>query len=159
MVELIRDLYNYQEWADAEYWKAMEASPAAAQDEQILKTLNHLHQVQYGFLMICRGDQIDMNTPRKPLPLDELKQFARRYHSEVKQYLDGLPEDRLKAAVNVPWFKELRANVLEATTQALLHTQGHRAQNATRLRELGGSSPIVDYIVWCYKGQPAGEWS
>jgi uncharacterized damage-inducible protein DinB len=29
MMELIRDLYNYQEWADAELWKAIEATPAA----------------------------------------------------------------------------------------------------------------------------------
>ena len=158
MIELLRDLYNYQEWADAESWKAIEATPAAVQDEQIFKTLNHLHQVQFGFLMICRGDPIDMNTAREPLPLDKLKQLARRYHSEVNQYLESLSEDRLKAPVTVPWFKELKTNVLEASTQALLHSQGHRAQNATRLRELGGSSPIVDYIVWCYKGRPAAQW-
>jgi uncharacterized damage-inducible protein DinB len=158
MMDLIRDLYNYQEWADAESWKAIEATPAATQDEQITKTLNHLHQVQMGFLMICRGDPIDMNTARKPLPLDELKQLARRYHSEVKEYLGTLSEDRLKEPVSVPWFAELKANALEATTQALLHTQGHRAQNATRLRELGGASPITDYIVWCYKGRPSAEW-
>jgi uncharacterized damage-inducible protein DinB len=32
--------------------------------------------------------------------------------------------------------------------QAVLHSQHHRGQIATRLRDLGGCPPTVDYIVW-----------
>ena len=38
--------------------------------------------------------------------------------------------------------------------QCVMHSQYHRGQNATRLRELGGSPPITDYILWLYKSKP-----
>ena len=39
-----------------------------------------------------------------------------------------------------------------------MHSQHHRAQNATRLRELGGKPPTTDLIVWYWKGRPAPHW-
>src|SRR5574339_581065 len=33
-----------------------------------------------------------------------------------------------------------------------------RAQNATRLRELGGAPPLTDLIVWWWKGRPEPAW-
>jgi len=42
--------------------------------------------------------------------------------------------------------------------QVVLHSEHHRAQNATRLRELGGAPPPTDYIVWILDGRPAPVW-
>ena len=42
----------------------------------------------------------------------------------------------------------LTITVGEALTQCAMHSQWHRGQNATRLRELGGHPPMVDLIVW-----------
>jgi uncharacterized damage-inducible protein DinB len=39
-----------------------------------------------------------------------------------------------------------------------MHSHYHRGQNATRLRELGGTPPNTDLIVWYWKGQPESEW-
>lgn len=41
---------------------------------------------------------------------------------------------------------------------AVMHSQGHRGQNATRLRELGGKMPMTDYIVWILEGRPSPVW-
>jgi uncharacterized damage-inducible protein DinB len=40
-----------------------------------------------------------------------------------------------------------------------MHSQHHRGQNATRLRELGGEPPMTDLIVWYWKGRPGPRWS
>ncbi len=37
-----------------------------------------------------------------------------------------------------------------------MHSQGHRAQNALRLRALGGAAPLTDYIL---NGRPAFVWT
>jgi uncharacterized damage-inducible protein DinB len=39
-----------------------------------------------------------------------------------------------------------------------MHSHYHRGQNATRLRELGGTPPTTDYIVWLWKGRPQPAW-
>jgi uncharacterized damage-inducible protein DinB len=33
-----------------------------------------------------------------------------------------------------------------------------RAQVNTRLRELGATPPLVDFIAWAWFGKPAAEW-
>ena len=48
--------------------------------------------------------------------------------------------------------------VEQALLQAAMHSQYHRAQNATRLRELGAEPPLTDLIVWYWKRKPAAHW-
>jgi uncharacterized damage-inducible protein DinB len=39
-----------------------------------------------------------------------------------------------------------------------MHSHGHRAQCATRLRLLGGTPPAMDFILWL-KDRPVPDWS
>jgi uncharacterized damage-inducible protein DinB len=48
--------------------------------------------------------------------------------------------------------------VAEALTQVAMHTQHHRGQSMTRLRNLGGKPRNVDYIIWAWKQRPEGRW-
>ena len=41
--------------------------------------------------------------------------------------------------------------------QVAMHSLGHRAQCATRLRALGGNPPNTDFILWL-KERPAADW-
>ena len=52
----------------------------------------------------------------------------------------------------------LEITVEEALVQAVMHSQHHRGQNATRLRELGGEPPTTDFIVWLWQGRPEPAW-
>ena len=52
MDQLLRDLYGHQAWADAEHWRAIEAHPAARDDQAIRRRLYHLHSVQRGFMWV-----------------------------------------------------------------------------------------------------------
>jgi uncharacterized damage-inducible protein DinB len=38
--------------------------------------------------------------------------------------------------------------------QALMHSQHHRGQNASRMRELGVKPPMTDYVIWYAVGTP-----
>ena len=42
-------------------------------------------------------------------------------------------------------------------TQIVMHSQNHRGQCLTRLRENGAQPPTLDYILWA-KDRPAPAW-
>ena len=75
-------------------------------------------------------------------------------HARVDQFLSSVTDSRLSESVTFSWFKDppLTITVTEALTQCAMHSQWHRGQNATRLRELGGEPPAVDLTVWYWKG-------
>ncbi len=50
-----------------------------------------------------------------------------------------------------------KINKARALLQMTAHSNYHRAQNATRLRELGSKPPLTDLIFWYWKGQPEAE--
>lgn len=61
--------------------------------------------------------------------------------------IDGIADERLGERVQMPWFQKdppFSITVAEALMQAMMHSQWHRGQNATRLRELGGEPPTVE---------------
>jgi uncharacterized damage-inducible protein DinB len=162
MNPILRDLYGHQVWADAEHWRAIEAHPPAAADKAIRDRLHHIHLVQRAFRWIV-GDRQSTFTITKPedfATAADLKAYAREYHDEIVDFLRGLSDARLASDVNIEWFKDppLRLTVTEALTQCAMHSHYHRGQNATRLRELGGTPPTTDYIVWLWKGRPKPAW-
>ena len=163
MNPLLRDLYEHQSWADAEHWRSIEAHPSAAADEAIRKRLHHLHIVQHAFRWIVgdRRTPFTMTTPEGFAALSDLKTYAREYHDEITRFLTSLPASRFDEPIQVPWFEDppLTITVAEALTQAAMHSQWHRGQNAVRLRELGVEPPPVDLIVWYWKGRPAAAWT
>jgi uncharacterized damage-inducible protein DinB len=89
----------------------------------------------------------------------DLKAFARKYHREIAELLNGIDEKREAELVEVPWFKALKISRRQALTQYAMHSHYHRGQNATRLRELGGVPPATDFIMWLSQGQPPARWS
>ena len=47
--------------------------------------------------------------------------------------------------------------VAEGLTQIFMHSQNHRGQCLTRLRENGAKPPTLDYILWA-RDRPAPAW-
>ena len=162
MNPLLRDFYGHQAWADAEHWRAIEALPAARADKAIRDRLHHIHLVQRGFRWVVgdRETPFAFTKPEDFASLRDLRSYAREYHEEVARFLDAMPAARFDETIDILWFKDppLRITVTEALTQCAMHSQWHRGQNATRLRELGVEPPPVDLIVWYWKGRPAAAW-
>jgi uncharacterized damage-inducible protein DinB len=161
MTSYLDELYAHQEWADAEHWRAFEAHPAALADKAIRERLLHIHQVQYGFLWITgpRTSGFEFKKLEDFPSMADMKQYAQRYHASAGELLRGLDPGKLEELVEAPWFKPpLKLSRRHALMQAAMHSHYHRGQNATRLRELGGTPPTTDFIVWLRDGQPAAKW-
>ena len=157
---LLHDLLLHQEWADAEHWRAMEARPSALEDRVLRERLYHIHLVQHAFLSIVRGGKaVFPKLEDFPNPA-ALNEYARQYHREMTAFMDSVAAERLDAMLVIPWFKDppIEVTVAQALIQAATHSHAHRAQNATRFRELGGEPPLTDVLVWWWKGRPAPQW-
>jgi uncharacterized damage-inducible protein DinB len=162
MNRLLRDLYYHQAWADAEHWKALEAFPAALEDAALRNRLHHYHHTQHAFLWLAERT----GKPFTRTTLDDfktnaaLKEYARAFNTEASRFLNEVPGDRLQENIVIPWGpKPAQPITVElALTQAAMHSHHHRAQNAMRLHELGGTPPAGDFIAWLWKGRPEPDW-
>ena len=161
MNSMLVDLYQHQAWADAEHWRALEAITGALDDIAIRKRLHHIHLVQHSFLAIVTGNRPRFLKLEEFAAMADLKAYARGYHESVWQYLSGITDTRLLERATIPWFRHpsLELTVEQALYQAALHSHYHRAQNATRMRELGGEPPLTDLIAWYWKGRPEPSWN
>jgi uncharacterized damage-inducible protein DinB len=162
------DLARYMAWADAAVWKAALGSDASAGDPALLDTLHHLHTVQHAFPQMWKGETLEVLERSSFREATDLARWGREGHARVAAYLERASPSDLAREFQVPWSRRVEEltgqaaqplTVEESLTQVVLHTQHHRGQACTRLRELGGTPPTIDYIYWIWLGRPAAEWS
>jgi uncharacterized damage-inducible protein DinB len=158
----LHDLYRHQAWADAEHWRAVGAFDAARQDDVTRTRLHHIHLVQH-FFEWSVGDRATpprLTTPADFPSFESLRDYARAFHARMEPSVGALTDERVATLIRIEWFQDppLSITIGEALTQCVMHSQHHRGQNASRLRELGGEPPTIDYIVWLWKGRPAPTW-
>jgi uncharacterized damage-inducible protein DinB len=164
MIEHIRDLFGHQEWADAELWNAIAAQQGALEDEQISKRFRHFHSTQYAYLLLLRGEQIVLRSfvarYGDSVPIETVKRHAIETHLDLTHFLSECPASKLEERVLIPWFKDptFIVTYAQSLVQVAMHSQYHRGQNATRLRELGGKPPTIDFVLWIWKGRPKAAW-
>jgi len=155
MRETLIDLTRHCIWADDELWTAVDGHDASRTDSGILDRFHHIHLVQYAFISIVRGETVD---PKKgsELSRSDLREWGRGNALTLFELARLIPDTELTTNFEVPWFKDppIELSRGEAILQACLHSVHHRGQIATRLRELGGDSPTIDYIYWIWKGRP-----
>ena len=160
MLDAAADLFAHQHWADSVHWKTLAAHPRALEDEAVRKRLHHIYSVQRSFLDVWKG------APRRPpllesyATMEALERDVRSYYQDLDAFLAQTSPPRLAETLGVPWFPDARfpIRLRETMTQVVMHSEHHRAQNAIRLRELGGAMPVTDYIVWILEGRSAPVW-
>lgn len=161
-----RTLLTHMEWADAQMWRAARAITGAGTDERLRWLFHHFHLVQHVYLQAWRGDPFVVTELSSYPDLDAIEAWARPYYPRVTTFAGTLDESILNSEMKYPWenliveqFGVVRATTLsESAWQVFSHTTYHRGQLATRLRELGGNPPLVDFLVWAWSGRPAPEW-
>lgn len=165
-VTTLTDLYRHMKWADAAVWTSVLATESGRTDAKLREYLYHLHMVQHAFLRAWRGE------PREtPYPTfddaQSLMLWGRTYYSEVFAYLEALSDDQVSEPMPVPWASIVKqrlgrepqtTTVGETAFQVILHSIYHRGQINSRLRDVGGEPPLVDYIAWVWLGRPAADW-
>ena len=147
MLDYIRSLYRYQFWADDELLKAVDACEPAPQDPQMLHALQHIATAQLYLLSQFKNDSFDMARFREQAPYAGIVERFRDAHAANEAFLEALTEADLSRPFLMPYFKA-NFTLLEGMTQIILHSQNHRGQCLTRLRELGVKPPTLDYILW-----------
>ena len=151
-VEVLKDLTRYQAWADSEHWKAFHAHPALLEDRQILKRLNHMAMACEMLQALARGETPDPAGMKERESVEELEAALRNASDSLTRTLGTVDLDKLVALPRGPKGPfEAPAGAL--LLQALMHSQHHRGQNAARMRELGVTPPMTDFIIWYAMGR------
>jgi uncharacterized damage-inducible protein DinB len=165
--DLLLDLFNHMESADAAVWSAVLQHESARDDAQIRNYLLHTSTVQRAFLDAWTKQSPAFRTSFDDTTLAAELEPARGYYARARSFLAAVDEASLGAAIVLPWEhwveqhmgrKPGQTTLGETILQVISHTTHHRAQASARLRALGGTPPLVDYIAWLWRDRPQPEW-
>lgn len=163
--DLLRQLYSHMEWADASVWSEILGTAGAREDRWLRDKLLHIHDTQQAFLSLWTGRP--RATPEDVDSLAAVCEWARSYYAATRRFLDATSAETLAGPVSDVFgdrmkqhFGDRRGNITLGVTafHVAAHTTHHRGQVMTRLRELGGTPPLVDYVIWVWSGSPVAEW-
>ena len=151
--ELLLDLARHQAWADAAHWRALRENAALLEDAEIRERLNHMVLAQKMLTALACGETPDAAGMKAIDSIDELEGAMRKAQADLALALGSADLDKtiaLPRGPNGPF--EAPAGVL--LLQALMHSQHHRGQNASRMRQMGATPPMTDFVVWYALGRP-----
>lgn len=158
MFVMLQDLIQHKGYANAALVKAIRRHDAAAQDEELRKTLHHIILANRFWLMLILGlpfsVEEESRTPESP---EAIVALYRETHAQEMEWVSQIQEADLARMLETPFIPGYSYSVAEALMQVCMHSHGHRAQCATRLRLLGGTPPNMDFILWL-KERPAPDW-
>jgi len=157
MKTLLLSLFRHQAWADAAILSAVRTHSESLRDEWLLKTLDHIVTVQRFYLSRFLLRHFDKNKEfQVSLDFGQLVRLYRATHEEELAFVDGLVETDLERRFELSALQS-EPTFAEGLTQIVMHSQNHRGQCLTRLRENGAKPPTLDYILWA-KERPGPSW-
>lgn len=155
MTGMLQKLFQHQAWADSALLQAVRAQEGAWDDQKLRSAMHHIVMVQRAFLSLFLERPFDMQQEMiAPQSLDDLDRLFQEAHGEELAFVSQLETTDLGRVLDMPWIPGCRPSLAEALMQVVMHSQNHRGQCLSRLRALGGTPPILDFIVWI-KDNPA----
>ncbi len=157
-VATIEDLLRHKWHANAGYLVAVNEHLAARQDEAVLKALHHILISNRFWLFLILGREFDREREAQvPDALDRLVARYRETGALEQEWLARCDDAELHRQLITPWLPGQIFTVEQVLMQVCLHSHGHRAQLAGKLRDLGGTPPQTDFALWL-KERPGPEW-
>ncbi len=160
MLSHIHELYRHQAWADAEHWKCVLAFEPARQDRALRERLLHIHGAQQ--LWMARWQDLPWSFPdMEQFPeITDILHLAKGCEVAFKHYVGALKAEDLGRTLRG---KRLNGEPYECSLQDSLihvahHSDYHRGQNATRMRELGSHMGPTGWFDWARLGKPGASW-
>ncbi len=159
MLTFLRDLLAHAEWANAVFFNTWGKS-SARDHEELRRRAGHIIGVQQGFLSVLKGEAPGGPPDGPPPSFEDLRAWARTCHAGLRDHAAALQAEDLDRTVHIPWFPEPACviTVAEALVQVAMHSQHHRGQCMTRLKDFGGEPRNVDWIIWLWKQKPQPRW-
>lgn len=151
--ELLEELARHQSWADVEHWKTLHQNSTVIDDPEIRKRLNHMVTTLRTLTLLARGGTPDFSAMKDIEAAGQLEAAMHQANADLIEALKTVDLQKMIAlprGPRGPW--EAPAGVL--LLQAITHGQHHRAQNASRMRQLGASPPMTDFVLWYALGRP-----
>ena len=146
-------LARHQAWADAAHWKMLHENTSLLEDAEIRTRLSHMMGALKMLTTLARGETPDAGVMKAIDSADELEAAMRKTHEDLAALLASADLDKQIALPRGPKGPfEAPAGVL--LLQALTHSQHHRGLNASRMRQLGATPPMTDFVVWYALGRP-----
>lgn len=160
MDNFLRDLMAHSEWANAVFFHAWEKSPARDHGEMRTR-VGHIVGVQEAFISIFNGEQPGGPPVGPPPTFAELKTRAEESHSDLRKFTSSLDSEGLSRTLHIPWFPDPPCVITldQALVQVALHSQHHRGQCMTRLKDFGGQAKNIDWIIWLWQQKPEARWT
>jgi uncharacterized damage-inducible protein DinB len=149
---MLGDMARHQAWADTAHWKTLHENSALLEDLEIQKRLNHMVWALRMLTALAQGETPDP-TAMKDIEADQLEAALGKANAALIEALNTIDLEKmitLPRGPRGPW--EAPAGVL--LLQAITHSQHHRGQNASRMRQLGATPPMTDFVVWYAVGRP-----
>jgi uncharacterized damage-inducible protein DinB len=156
------------QWADATVWQTILKTAEAENDEKIKSIFFHIHMVQHAYLCLWEKLPVRMPDIAEFKDLTSVSKWGNEFYKKVYDFLGRVEKNNLNFTLKIPWIKFFEAKIgkvpnsvtiAESLLQVALHSSYHRAQVNSRLRELGGEPPLVDYIFWILQSRPEAKWS
>src|SRR5205085_3464261 len=101
--DLLLDLFDHMETADAAVWAAALKHEAALGDPQVRTYLLHISSVQRAFLDAWKARPFAFRDTFDGTTLPGEFAAVRRYYPEARQFLAGLDEAALAGDMRLPW--------------------------------------------------------
>ena len=158
MATFVQDLVRHKLWANAELIQSIQQHDAARTDDGLRTLLHHIIVADRFWFALSRGESFDVTAESTvPTTLDEVATRYRETHEAQLRWIATVEDPELEHLIETPYMPGRRYTIAQAAVQVCLHSHGHRAQAATRLRALGGTPPSMDYIRWL-PDRPAARW-
>lgn len=158
MLVMLQDLVDHKGYANAALLKAIRQHETAAQDPELRKLLHHIILANRFWLRLSLGLPFAVEEEsRIPESLEAITAQYRETHAQEREWLSQVREPDLARILETPFIPGHSFSVAQALMQVCMHSNGHRAQCATRLRLLGGTPPGMDFILWL-KERPSADW-
>lgn len=158
MLAMMQDLVRHKAWADAALFAAIRAHANAADDPELLRLLHHVILANRFWLSLFLDRAFDREgEARQPETLDAIAAVYRRTQEDELAWISRTEAGALQRRVETHYLPGRGFSVAEALMQVCMHSQGHRAQCAARLRSLGGEPPVLDFLLWLNE-RPVPAW-
>jgi len=138
---------------------AIAENERASADPELQYLLHHIILANRFWLAVFLGDPFDIdNESKAPESVQAITTPYHETHERENRWISGLHDADLDRVVMTPFIPGRSFSLAQSIMQVCLHSHGHRAQCAAKLRALGGNPPSTDFIAWL-KDRPAQNWA